>query len=78
MPKKSDYDLIPQASNDYHFVNGFQGRMLNLKRSAGAQIKTDFESLDEAPKVGLFCKLQFIFNFFRSIKELYLETILLP
>ena len=55
MPKKSDYDLIPQASNNYHFVNGFQGRMLNIKRSAGAQKKTDFESTDETTKVCLFC-----------------------
>ena len=60
MPKRSDYDLIPQASNDYHFVNGFQGRMLNLKRSAEVQVKTDSESLDEAPKVCIFCKLYFM------------------
>ena len=56
MRKKSNYDLIPQASNNYRFVNGFQGRILNLKRSAGEQIQTDFESMDEAPKVCAFCK----------------------
>ena len=55
MPKKRNIDLLPQASNDYRFANGFQGRMFNLKRSAGAPVKVDFESLDEAPKVCSFC-----------------------
>ena len=34
MPKKRSIDVLPQASNDYRFANGFQGRMFNLKRSA--------------------------------------------
>ena len=38
MPKKRNIDVLPQASNDYRFANGFQGRMFNLKRSAGAPV----------------------------------------
>ena len=38
MPKKRNIDVLPQASNDYRFANGFQGRMFNLKRSAGALV----------------------------------------
>ena len=77
MHKKSNYDLIPQASNNYRFVNGFQGRIMNLKRSAGVKIQTDFKSMDEAPKVCAFCKFNLIFYFYtyRRIKELGLKAI---
>ena len=56
MRKNCNYDLIPQASNNYRFVDGFQGCIKNLKRSAEVKIQTDFESMDEAPKVCAFCK----------------------
>ena len=54
--------LMPQASNNYRFANGFQGRMLNLKRNGGDPIKIEIESNEDIPKVDSLVFVLCLFN----------------